>query len=88
MIGDTIRLTVEQIRQHGADVRIVQATPRIDEVTQIALVPGKEVSIAGGVATMVLKQTSRGQCSLGFAAPRNIPIHRQEIYDKIAMGDT
>lgn len=86
MVGDTVRVTVERIERKRVHVRIHAADPRTDALVESALVPGKRQPL-GGACYMVLRSTRSGQCSLGFKAPRNIPVHRQEVYDRIAEAD-
>ena len=82
MIGDNIRVTTVEIRRNRVDIRVATNSPSTDAVLTVTLVPGKPVYVQG--YAIVLRSTSRGQAKLGFKAPRNIPVHRQEIYDRIA----
>lgn len=82
MIGDNTRVTVVAIRRHRAEIRVATNSPREDELHTATLVPGKPLYMPG--YSILLRSTSRGQAKLGFKAPRNVPIHRQEVYDRIA----
>src|SRR4051795_6051560 len=48
---------------------------------------GESIVIGGGVRVVVVAMEG-GKCRLGVEAPRAVPVHRQEIHEKIkAWGD-
>ena len=44
--------------------------------------PGESLKIGDGVTVTVLG-VRHGQVRLGFAAPRDVAVHRQEIYERL-----
>lgn len=86
MIGDHVKVTVDQTWRQRAAIT-VQRDFGLSTVVAInsTLVPGKPLNMDG--FAIVLRATSRGQCKLGFKAPRNVPIHRLEVYNRIAEAN-
>ena len=86
VIGGCTRVTVSAIHRNRCAIGIdwLPASP----VPPIGydLVPGKPIEIARDIKVM-LRSTRSGQVKLGFKAPRNIPVHRQEIHDRIMEAD-
>jgi len=44
--------------------------------------PGEEIMI-GDEVRIVVHQIVGGQVRIGITAPRDVPVHRREIYDRI-----
>ncbi len=47
---------------------------------------GEKVNIGDGIQVMVLG-ISRDQVRIGINAPKEVPVHREEIYEKIKHED-
>lgn len=45
---------------------------------------GESVMIGDEILVTVKEGRSRGEATLEFVAPKDVPIHRKEIYDEIA----
>ena len=83
MIGDHIRVVTTMVRRHRVCIDITLDYGLSTATLQrSSLVPGKPQYIRHGMFVM-LRRTSRHGAKLGFKAPDSIPVHRQEIYDKI-----
>jgi carbon storage regulator CsrA len=88
MIGDLVRVTVTSLSPRRVGIRIETNLPMDNTVGEVFLVTHRahEIRVNGRtLAHVMLRNTSRGQAKLGFKAPRNVPVHREEVYDKIAM---
>ncbi len=48
--------------------------------------PGQALVIAGEITITVLEM-GRGRVQLGISAPAELPIHRQEIHDRIVREE-
>ena len=48
---------------------------------------GETIKIGDNIEVSVLDER-RGQVRIGVSAPRDVPVHRQEIYDRIQAGNT
>ena len=44
--------------------------------------PGESIRLGDGIIVKVLESSS-GQVKLGISAPESMPIHREEIYERI-----
>lgn len=44
---------------------------------------GESIMIGDDIKITVI-QISRGKVRFGIAAPKNLPVHRQEVYDRLA----
>ena len=44
--------------------------------------PGESIRLGDGIIIKVLESSS-GQVKLGISAPESVPIHREEIYERI-----
>lgn len=47
---------------------------------------GQKIRIGDDIEIFV-QQAEGGQCTLGIEAPRNIPVHREEVYQRIQRGE-
>lgn len=54
----------------------------MDFVEILTLTAGESIKL-GDLATVNLKETSKGQARFGIDAPRHVQVHREEIYQKI-----
>tara|TARA_R110000803_G_scaffold124486_3_gene192240 strand:+ start:587 stop:874 length:288 start_codon:yes stop_codon:yes gene_type:complete len=87
MIGDCIRVVVSMVSRRRVTVHITRDYGLSTATTQISsLAPGKPQHIERDMFVM-LRRTGRRGAKLGFKAPINVPVHRQEIYDKIAEAE-
>ncbi|WP_082825499.1 carbon storage regulator CsrA [Marinomonas sp. TW1] len=77
MIGDEIEVTISGIK--GNLIRIRTATPAL--LTQTRKV-GQAINIGDNISVEILSVKGM-QVRLGITAPRNIAVHREEIYLKI-----
>ena len=85
MVGDEVRVTVLEIERKRVTVHLAFEGRRLPGIGTV-LLPGK-VHMLRDSCAVVLRSTRLGQCSLGFKAPRGVPIHRQEVYDRIAEAN-
>jgi carbon storage regulator len=42
--------------------------------------------VIGDAVRLVVVSMEGGQCRLGIVAPRHVPVHRQEVYEKVRAG--
>jgi carbon storage regulator len=49
--------------------------------------PGESVMIANDVTVTVLGMKNN-QVRLGIVAPKNVPVHREEVYERIRMAQS
>ena len=47
--------------------------------------PGESLRISDDVVITILALNSGGNVRLGIAAPKHIPVHRQEVYARIQV---
>lgn len=77
MIGDDIEVTVSSITRNATAITIT-GVPHTKRTT---LMPGKLFHLREGVG-VVLRKSRRGEVRLGFVAPKTLPVHRREVYDR------
>ena len=49
----------------------------------LARFPGEEIVIGGGITIKVATVRKDGSVLLGITAPREVPVHRREVDDRI-----
>lgn len=84
MIGDTIRLTVTRVTpDRGARIDVTEDLGLSTQYrSQISLGRQQRQRVADTVDVMVRRVDGGSLVRLGFCAPRNVPILRQEVYDR------
>jgi len=63
--------------------------PRIKEVTAMLVLSrkvGEEIMVGDCRITVIELQANRVR--LGVEAPRDVPVHRKEVYDEIHRGES
>jgi carbon storage regulator len=75
-IGAGARRTLQKSNQRGCAIMLI-LTRR----------PGESVKIGDEVTVTVLG-VKGGQVRLGFTAPPNVPVHREEVYERIQAETT
>ncbi len=53
----------------------------------LTVIEGERVCINGRETEVVLISAERGRARLGFNAPKDIPIHREEVLIRIEKGE-
>jgi carbon storage regulator len=48
---------------------------------------GQQIVIADNIVVTVLKRTRSGGIRLGIEAPKEVPVHRREVYEAIRRED-
>jgi len=49
---------------------------------------GESITIGDNIEVMVLGHTEQGGVRLGITAPRDVPVHRREVKDRIQQQET
>ena len=78
-IGDDVKITILEIESDSVRVRVDVPQGRID----VLLIVNQPITMYGNIQVMLTSLTRNRpslQAKIGIEAPREIPVHRGEIY--------